>query len=370
MRGKVFLNNFAKVINSEEFRASEIKKDNLLRNRLFFFLKTMGYGYASLGILRRIVEGDRKTVDDEIMEILEDCNLRKKLSLNGEKYEKEIIYDRNLGLNKSFKIKYKNLSTEIEQVLWGERDIITCYNRGDSIEVNIKLLANGSIRGKKEELIAVIIGKKIKKYNLKIIEANSSKSKENKLFLPLMVNKIGRKMELNNFPLYDLIKLESEFVKAPFVTTNTLDLLKELYFQGYYSSDSLKVIKILNKTIDIDSKKEDLLLIESRFGEYDVNFLKRLTEGAREDSSDKLDFIINKVINGKFKFYEPFLEVIYKFYKKNNDMNALLRYIELCEIHNIALKKYGFTDLDNLKVNAHINNMKKMGYKIVLGEKS
>lgn len=361
MRGKILLNDFAKVINNENFNVEEIKKNNVIRNRLFFFLKTMGYSYGSLAILRRLVEKE-ESKKVQIIEILEDCNLRKEKTIKQEKNKTEelINYDKNIGINKFYKIPYENSQKEVETVLWQEKAIINCEIHESTLAISLNIAGDGRGKNYIDERIVLLLGKKIKKYKLKVKEKNYKEDfLKEKLAVAKRINKIKKKLEFGNFPLYDLILLEEEFLKYPFITTETLSLLKQLYFKGYYSDESIKVIKILNKTLDKDINDKNILLIESRFKDYNSEFIKKIYEYAEKQEDDEIDFIINKIINSKFKFYEPFLKTIYSFYKRNNDINALLKYIELCKENNIEPTKYGLKEVDKIKLNNHIKMMKK-----------
>lgn len=364
-----FLSKFARILNDENFDVRKIDYSNVFRNRLFFFLKTMGYGYGSLGILRRLVKKDEKKYF-EIIEILKDCKLLKSNEEIKKGLDEFIYYDKNIGINKCYEIKYHNILRDITSVLYDDKDIVNCSCNYESISININIPLNRNNIGEKKELVAILSGKAIIKHKFHIIE--KSKSEENiskSLLIVKRIDKVRRKLELGSFPLYDLIMLESEFLESPFITTETLELLKKLYFNGYYSSESIKVIKILNKTLDLDVNDENILFVESKFRCFDSNFVKRIVDIPLGKNGDKLDFIINKIVNSKFDFYEPFLGTIYSFYKRNNDINALLKYIELCDNYDIDIYKYGFKKEDKIKLNIYINNLKNLGYKIILNKR-
>lgn len=363
------MSKFARILNDENFDIRKIDNSNVFRNRLFFFLKTMGYGYGSLGILRRLVKKDEKKYF-EITEILRDCNLLKYNEEIKKGLDESIYYDKNIGINKCYKIKYDNISKDVSSVLWENKDIINCSCTDDNISININIPSNKNVIDEKKQLIAVLSGKIITKHKFQIIE--KSKNEENipkSLLIMKRINKARRKLELGSFPLYDLIMLETEFLESPFITTETLELLKKLYFNGYYSSESIKVIKILNKTLDLDVNDKNILFIESKFRCFDSNFIKRVVDIPLGKNDDKLDFMINKIVNSQFDFYEPFLGTIYSFYKRNNDINALLKYIELCDNYDIDVYKYGVKKEDKIKLNIYINNLKNLGYKIKLNKK-
>lgn len=355
-----FFHNFIKGLNDENFNIYEIEKNNIFRNRLLFFLKTRGYGYAALGILRRLLSKEKNNIY-EIMEILEDCNLRESFNIIEEGLEEVIYYNKNIGVNKSYKINYNNLALPIGKILWDSKEIINCHWDKEKILININISPNSKAIERKNEIVAVVFGYLIRKYSFQIIE-NNYKDTKSRAIIPKRVLKIKKKLDFGVFPLYDLIVLESEFLKMPFITTETLEVLKKLYFRGYYSEETINVIKIMSKTLDKDIKDENILFIEAKFKNFNVDFLRRVTEINKDDNNDKVDFIINKIINSNFEFYEPFLQVIYSFYKRNNDINALLKYIEVCEAYNIDVYKYGYKTEDKMKLKIYINNLKKMGY--------
>lgn len=362
-----FFHNFIKTLNDENFNIYEIENNNIFRNRLLFFLKTMGYGYAALGILRRLVVKKENNIY-EIMEILEDCNLRESLNIIEDGLEDVIYYNKNIGVNKSYKINYNNFALPIGKILWDSKEIINCHWDKEKILININISPNSKAIERKNEIVVVVFGYLIRKYSFKIIE-NNYKDTKSRSIISNRVLKIKKKLDFGVFPLYDLIILESEFLKMPFITTETLELLKKLYFRGYYSEETINVIKIMGKTLDKDISDENILYIEAKFKNFNVDFLRRLTRINKHNNSDKVDFIINKIINNKFEFYEPFLQVIYSFYKRNNDINALLKYIEVCEAYNVDMNKYGFKKEDKMKLKIYINNLKKMGYTLNLNKR-
>ncbi|MFR5267257.1 hypothetical protein [Clostridium sp.] len=366
MGNNSFFHNFIKLLNDENFNIYEIEKNNIFRNRLLFFLKTMGYGYAALGILRRLLNKGENNIY-EIIEILEDCNLKESFNIMEGGLEEVIYYNKNIGMNKSYEVDYNN-ALPVEKILWSSKEFINCHWDKNKILININIPPYSKAVEKRNEVIAVLFGNFIKKYSFKLRE-NNFKDMENKFTIPKRVIKIKKKLNFGNFPLYDLILLESEFLKVPFITTEVIEILKKLYFRGYYSEETIDVIKIMKKTLDKDIKNEGILFIEAKFKNFNTDFLRRFTEISKNNNSDKVDFIINKIINNKFEFYEPFLQVIYSFYKRNNDINALLKYIEICEVYNIDMYKYGFKAEDKIKIKIYINNLKKMGYTVNLNKR-
>lgn len=129
----------------------------------------------------------------------------------------------------------------------------------------------------------------------------------------------------------------------PVITTSLATCLKRMYAEGIYTNNSPKIIRLLSSSFSKEKTTYMELLIESYGRNFDLSFINRLIKlYDYRKHNEILDEIINRVVNSKQVYFtERLIPVIYDFYRRYNDLNALDKLVQHCEEIRISLKNIG-----------------------------
>lgn len=167
--------------------------------------------------------------------------------------------------------------------------------------------------------------------------------------IDIYIYAISKSYELNKKSIKIALFCEELLNKKPIIYSNIINYLKLIYKNGIYTQNTLDTIKYIE-----DISKEDLSIDELRLkinfeeGNFSESFLKSLVKVYNKNKDkDFLDPYINKIINTKeINLNSDCISIIYKFYKKYNDIKALDKLCKYMYKNQLNLEKYNITIKD------------------------
>ena len=142
---------------------------------------------------------------------------------------------------------------------------------------------------------------------------------------------IKRFKKLKYYDLKVALFCEEVLIKTPILIDDIIYFLKEMYKSNIYTSNSRKMLEYIKNTTKVSDEfiDEVLLDIKSKNGEFDQSFFVDLRKLYNCNKNNRKVYeIINRVImNGKDIRYCH--DMVYDFYKKFLDINALKKYLEV-----------------------------------------
>lgn len=159
--------------------------------------------------------------------------------------------------------------------------------------------------------------------------------------------------------------IEELINKKPLIFQENIEILKEIYNDNVFTEYTVPVLKYLNNSVDNEEIIEKAsLMIKVENNEFDNSLLEIIYDKYKEkDTSLNLDIIINKIIyniedfSNNFKNKDELIELIYNFYKKYDDLNALKKLVLYILKKEESLKENGIEVNDLKKIDDFIINL-------------
>lgn len=168
--------------------------------------------------------------------------------------------------------------------------------------------------------------------------------------------------------------IEELITRKPLIIKENIEILKEIYNSNIFTENTISAIRYISHSVDNEEIIERAsLIIKSENNEFDNNLLETIYKRYRRDMAiDLLDEILNKIIYNVDDFSKIFKdkiilkELVYYFYKKYNDINALKKLVLYIIKNNEGLKENGIVVEDLKKISDfiieldEISNLKKL----------
>lgn len=151
---------------------------------------------------------------------------------------------------------------------------------------------------------------------------------------------------------------------TPIVFTEVIDILKEMYNENIFTDKTLDTLKYIKHTVN-DKKNIEEIILKCKYSNnnFDNEFIEIICEMENEYYSDNkniLDEMLNKFIYNvnDFTLYDNrIIGCIYRFYKRNNDRNTLLKLCKYAYKNNLQLKSLNF-DIKDIETILRMYNIK------------
>lgn len=171
--------------------------------------------------------------------------------------------------------------------------------------------------------------------------------------IDVYVYAISKSYELNKNSIKIALFCEEVLNKKPIIYSNIVSYLKLLYKNGIYTQNTLDTVKYIETVSNEDLSLDELRLkINFEKGNFDENFLENLVKVYNKNKNkDFLEPYINKIINTEeINLNQDCIYIIYKFYKKYNDIKALDRLCKYMYKNQLNLNKYNIKikDIESL----------------------
>ncbi|MDY4576106.1 MAG: hypothetical protein SPD90_13740 [Intestinibacter sp.] len=167
--------------------------------------------------------------------------------------------------------------------------------------------------------------------------------------IDIYVYAISKSYELNKNSIKIALFCEELLNKKPIIYSNIINYLKLIYKNGIYTQNTLDTIKYIEAISGEDLSIDELRLkINFEEGNFSENFLESLVKVYNKNKNKNfLDPYINKIINTEeINLNHDCIYIIYKFYKKYNDIKALDRLCKYMYKNQLSLNKYNITIKD------------------------
>lgn len=138
---------------------------------------------------------------------------------------------------------------------------------------------------------------------------------------------------------------EELIASKPIIFTEVIDILKEMYNENIFTDKTLDTLKYLRHTIN-DEQVIDEIILQCKYSnnKFDNEFVETICTMENESqlsNSNTIDKMLNRFIYNvdDFSQYDNrIIGCIYRFYKRNNDINALHKLCEYAYNNNLDIK--------------------------------
>ena len=118
----------------------------------------------------------------------------------------------------------------------------------------------------------------------------------------------------------------------PIIFTQVIDILREMYKENIFTQKTLETLKYVKYGIEDEDVIENILF-ESKYNslEFDNDFIEKINKLQQSQNETDLEladkmvskFIYNVKVDDLSRYDNKIIPCIYKFYKRNSDLNAL-----------------------------------------------
>lgn len=149
---------------------------------------------------------------------------------------------------------------------------------------------------------------------------------KDKISIDTYVSAILKCNKIDNHSIKIALFCEELLIEKPLIIDEIVYFLKEMYSENVFTENTLKILDYLNCTIK-DNKliEETRVKIKADNGIFDNDFFNKFIKVYNEnENKEVLDEVINKIVNYKgIELNDKLIPIIYGFYRRNNDLNAL-----------------------------------------------
>ena len=173
--------------------------------------------------------------------------------------------------------------------------------------------------------------------------------------LDIYVDAISKCYEIDKNNINIALFCEELISDKPIIFTEVIDILKNMYEEKIFTNKTLDTLRYIKHTVK-DEQIIDAILLQSKYenSEFDNDFINKIYEMQKKTTAKDLK-LIDKMLN-KFIYNIDDLSgysdkafiCLYRFYKRNKDINTLYKLCNFIYKNGKSLKLYNITEDDVL----------------------